>query len=144
MKTNKEIAEIFEDIAFLLEIKGENPFKIRSYKKVAELLKTIKKPLSEIREEGKLRELEGVGEAISKKIEEILNTGDCNLRRRLKEEFSEDLIKLRKVKGIGPKTAKKIYEKLGKSELTYYNIIRKASDILSATQIKNLKEFFSE
>ncbi len=67
MKENLKIAEIFEDIAFLLEIKDENPFKIKSYKRVAELIKKLRKPLRTIRDEKKLRELEGVGDAISKK-----------------------------------------------------------------------------
>ncbi len=141
MKTNREIAEIFEDIAFLLEVKGDNPFKIRSYKKVASLIKSLLKPLSEIREKGELKNLEGVGDAISKKIEEILDTGDCNLRRKLIEEFSPEFLSLRKVKGIGPQTAKRIYERLGAK-----NFLSAGKDklkkILSEKQLENLKEFF--
>ena len=139
---NKKIAEIFEDIAFLLEIEEENPFKIRSYKRVAELIKQIKKPIREIREEGKLKELEGVGEAISKKIEEILNTGDCNLRKKLLSKYSESVLRLRKIKGIGAKTAKKLVNKFG-PDINLKTLIenKEVNEILSQTQLKNIKFF---
>ncbi len=142
MKENLKIAEIFEDIAFLLEIKDENPFKIRSYKRVAELIKKLRKPLRIIRDEKKLRELEGVGDAISKKIEEILDTGDCNLRRKLLKEFSEDFLKLRKIKGVGPKTAKKIAEKFG-TKINLKKIISnpEIKNVISESQFKKIEEF---
>ncbi len=143
MKTNREIAEIFEDIGFLLEVKGDNPFKIRSYKKAASLIKSLLKPLSEIREKGELKKLEGVGEAISKKIEEILDTGDCNLRRRLIDEFSPEFLILRKVKGIGPQTAKKIYETFGTKDFLSADE-EELRKILSKKQFENLKGFLNE
>ena len=145
MKENLKIAEIFEDIAFLLEIKDENPFKIRSYKRVAELIKKLRKPLRIIRDEKKLRELEGVGDAISKKIEEILDTGDCNLRRKLLKEFSEEFLSLRKIKGIGPKTAKKIRENFGgKIKLAALIKDERLKKILSDKQLNTIKGFLSK
>ncbi len=109
MKTNKEIAELFEDIAFLLEIKGEEKFKINSYIKAALSIKRLPYPLYKYAEEGKLREIKGVGEAIEKKIKEAISTGEIGLRKRLLSEFPETLLELKKIPGIGAKTAKKLY-----------------------------------
>ena len=73
--TNSEIAAVFREIANLLEKKKENWFKIRAYRKVADEIEKLTVEISRLAEEGKLREIPGVGEAIEKKITEMLNTG---------------------------------------------------------------------
>ena len=84
--TNLEIAHVFREIAGLLEKKKENWFKIRAYRKVAEEIEKLTVELSRLAEEGKLREVPGVGEAIEKKITEMLNTGQLQFYEKLKAE----------------------------------------------------------
>ena len=87
--TNLEIANIFRDIASLLEKKKENWFKIRAYRKVAEEIDKLTVDLSHLADEGKLREIPGVGEAIAKKITEMLSTGKLQFYEKLKAEVGE-------------------------------------------------------
>jgi len=84
--TNLEIAAVFRDIGDLLAKKKENWFKIRSYRKAAEEIEKLTVDLSRLAEEGKLREILGVGEAIEKKITEMLNTGRLQFYEKLKAE----------------------------------------------------------
>jgi len=84
--TNLEIAAVFRGIAGLLEKKKENWFKIRAYRKVAEEIEKLTVELSQLAKEDKLREIPGVGEAIEKKITEMLNTGDLQFLEKLKAE----------------------------------------------------------
>ena len=87
--TNLEIANVFRDIASLLDKKKENWFKIRAYRKVAEEIDKLTVDLSRLAQEGKLREIPGVGEAIAKKITEMLNTGKLQFYEKLKTEVGE-------------------------------------------------------
>ena len=84
--TNPEIATVFRDIANLLEKKKENWFKILAYRKVAEEIEKLTVELSRLSEEGKLREIPGVGDAIEKKITEMLSTGRLQFYEKLKAE----------------------------------------------------------
>jgi len=86
---NSEIAEIFQDIAVLLELKGENPFKIRAYQKVARSIKQLTVEVEQLVTEGRLKEVPGVGEAITKKITELVNAGRLDYYEKLKAEFPE-------------------------------------------------------
>jgi DNA polymerase (family 10) len=88
--TNLEIANIFRDIASLLEKKKENWFKIRAYRKVADEIDKLQVGLSEVANDGKLREIPGVGEAIAKKITEMLETGKLQFYEKLKSEVGVD------------------------------------------------------
>ena len=88
--TNLEIAAVFRGIASLLEKKKENWFKIRAYRKVAEEIEKLAVELSQLAKEDKLREIPGVGEAIEKKITEMLNTGQLQFYEKLKVEVGVD------------------------------------------------------
>jgi DNA polymerase (family 10) len=110
--TNQEIAAIFHRIAALMELRDDNPFKIRSYRAAAEVIEDTPTPLAQIAAEGgaaRLRELPSVGEAISKKILEILATGTCKLYEELKAEVPETVLDLLRVEGVGMKTAQMLY-----------------------------------
>ena len=87
--TNLEIAVVFREIANLLEKRKENWFKIRAYRKVAEEIEKLTIDLSRLADEGKLREIPGVGEAIAKKITEMLSTGKLQFYEKLKAEVGE-------------------------------------------------------
>ena len=86
MMTNLEIAAVLRGIAGLLEKKKENWFKIRAYRKVAEEIEKLTVELSQTAKENKLREIPGVGEAIEKKINEMLDTGQLQFYEKLKAE----------------------------------------------------------
>jgi DNA polymerase (family 10) len=111
--TNKELTQIFLHIADILDIQGENPFKVRAYKKAAETLENFPQPISSLENLDTLQELPGIGEAISKKIKELLETGKLNYYEELKASEYAPLTELLKIPGMGPKHIKLVYDKLG-------------------------------
>jgi len=102
---NSEIAKVFQDIADLLELKGENPFKIRAYQKVVRSIEHLPVEIEQLVVEDRLKEIPGAGEAITKKITELVTTGHLDYYEKLKAEFPEGISTLLDVPGIGPKTA---------------------------------------
>ncbi len=84
---NSEIAGVFQDIAILLELKIENPFKIRAYQKVARSIKHLSEEVEQLVAEDRLKEVPGVGEVITKKITELVTTGKLDYYEKLKAEF---------------------------------------------------------
>ena len=112
---NSAIAQVFQDMADLLELKEDNPFKIRAYQRAARTIEGLPVELEEIMKEGKLREIPGIGEAISRKITELLITGNLQAYDKLRSEFPDDILSLMLVPGVGPKTAVRLYRKLGVS-----------------------------
>jgi len=109
---NQEVANIFRDIASILEIRGENPFRIRAYEKAALNIESLTGDIAAIAEGKELEKIPGVGKDLAKKIEEILNTGTCSHLEALKKETPEGLIEMLAVSGLGPKTVRLIYDKL--------------------------------
>ncbi len=110
---NKEIAEIFYQIADLLEIKGELEFKVRAYRRAAQRIETLEEDIEELCRKGKLRSIPGIGESIASKIKELIETGRLEYLEKLKREVPEDLIRLMDIPGVGPKKALILYKKLG-------------------------------
>ena len=110
---NSEIVRVFEDIADLLELKGENVFKIRAYQKVARAIEELPVEVAQLVAEDRLKEVPGVGEAITKKITELVTTGRLEYYEKLKSEFPEGISTLLDVPGIGPKTAMLLSSELG-------------------------------
>ncbi len=84
--TNFEVADVFEQIAQILESRSENPFKIRAYRNAVRTLENLPEPVSAIHSRGELKKISGFGEAIAGKTQEILTTGTCELYERLKAE----------------------------------------------------------
>ncbi len=102
-----------KQIADLLEIMGESVYKIRSYRKAVETLNLITDDISVLAKEGKLKDLPGIGEAISTKIEVIVKTGDSYYLKKLTQEIPLEVTSLMRVEGIGGKTAGRLYKELG-------------------------------
>ncbi len=109
---NSEVAKVFEDIADLLELKGENKFKIRAYQKAARSIDHSPVEVEQLVREDRLREIPGVGEAIAKKITELITTGKLQYYEDLKSEFPEGISTLLSVPGVGPKIAHKLATEL--------------------------------
>ena len=86
---NSEIAKVFQDIADLLELKQENPFKIRAYQRVVRTIEHLPVEVEQLVAEDRLREVPGVGEAITKKITELVTTGRLEYYEKLKAESPE-------------------------------------------------------
>jgi DNA polymerase (family 10) len=110
--TNQEIAAVFRRLADLLELRDENPFKIRSYRAAAETIEETTTPLVDLVAAGglaKLRELPGIGEAISKKIVELAETGTFRLYEEVKAELPPSILDLLKIDGIGLKTLQLLF-----------------------------------
>ncbi len=87
--TNTEIAQVFLEIAEMLKLKKDNIFKIRAYEKAARAIAELQMDVAQLAAEGRLKEIPGVGEAINKKITELVTTGKLAFYERLKAEFPE-------------------------------------------------------
>jgi len=131
---NSEIAVILEEVADLLELKGV-AFKPNAYRKAARSIRELKEELEEYRKKDDLRAIPGVGEAIAKKVEEILDTGKLRYLDELKEELPAGLLQLMEVPDIGPKTAMRLYMEL---RVTNLHELKAAAE---AHQIRDLKGF---
>ncbi len=108
---NTEIAGVFQDIADLLELKGENKFKIRAYQRAARAIEHLPEEIEVMLDEGDdLKSIPGVGEAIAKKTTDLVTTGKLGYYEELKAEFPEGITRLLEIPGIGPKTAIKLSE----------------------------------
>lgn len=110
---NRNVAQVFAHIAGLLELKGENPFKIRAYTRAAETFAHLETPLTQILEEGRLRTIPGVGQAICAKTEELLTTGRLGFYEKLKAEFPAGIQELTQVPELGPGIAYRLIHELG-------------------------------
>ena len=108
----KSIIEIFEEIGTLLEIKGENPFKSKAYYNAAKTLSAIDN-LEEIVKGKRLKEIKGIGDALSKKIEEFNETGRLEYFEELKREVPPSLLELMGIPNLGPKKINVLFKELG-------------------------------
>jgi DNA polymerase (family 10) len=114
---NASVAEMFDEIAALMEVAGENPFKIRAYKRAAEAVATLDDSIEDIAEAGRLREVEGLGEATAAKVQEFIATGQVRFLERLREEYPPGLVDLLRVPGLGPKKVALLYRERQVSSL---------------------------
>ena len=111
---NEEIARRFNRMASLMEIRGEDPFRLRSYRMAAEAIETWPTPMSEIVAEGgiaSLLELPGVGKALAGKIVELVQKGTFDAWDKLTAETPETVLDLLELPGVGPKTAAMLSQK---------------------------------
>ena len=107
-----QVAEILDDIATLLDLKGENPFKVRAYSNAARLLEGLDGDLKNLIESGRLADQKGIGSSLLEQITTLASTGTLTRYEELKSEFPQTLFELLKVPGLGPKKVKTLYEKL--------------------------------
>lgn len=116
---NADIARVFNEIADMLEIKGGDRFRIRSYRNAAVAVEGLSESLAALhaREPDGLKTIPGIGESTRKKIEEMLSTGRCARREELAAEVPEGLLEVIRVSGVGPKKAYVLYKELGVKDL---------------------------
>ena len=111
--TREVLIETLEEIALLLELKGENPFKIRAYRSGAALLQDYEGDILAFAREKKLREIRGIGDALQDKLHELVTTGELRYHQDLRAGFPETLFELFELPGLGPKKIKVLHETLG-------------------------------
>lgn len=109
---NQEVARLLYQIADLLELKNENAFKIRAYRRAAQAIESMSKPIESIAEEDKLDDIPGVGASIAEKILEYLDKGKLDYYERLKKKVPFDFEGLMSIEGLGPKKIQLLYKKL--------------------------------
>ncbi|MDW8095017.1 MAG: helix-hairpin-helix domain-containing protein, partial [Caldimicrobium sp.] len=110
---NREVADILRKTAQLLDIKGDNPYRIRAYERASQTIESLTKDVEELAREGKLETIPGIGADLANKIREILKTGTLSTFEELKKEIPPVLLTFLEIPGLGPKKVKVIYEKYG-------------------------------
>lgn len=115
--SNKEIAQIFENIADILEIQGESRFKFLSYRRAAETISELQRDLQAYADDGTLKELPGVGKAISDKIIELLETNKLEYYEKRKAEVPLSVLEIKRINGVGPKKAKLFWDELNITDI---------------------------
>ena len=108
-----KVVSIFREMADLLSIKGENPFRIRAYEKAAETLGRLPADLQELHKQDKLKSIPGLGKGMLEKIAAILDTGKFAAYEELKRDIPEGVRELLFIREVGPKTVKLLYQKVG-------------------------------
>ncbi len=111
------MAEVLEKIALLLELKGENPFKVRAYRQGAEVVLSMEEDVVELAKNEQLKGVKGIGDALREELYEMAATGGLGFYEKLKSEFPETIFHLFDVQGLGPKKIKALYETLGVDSL---------------------------
>ncbi len=118
--TNRQIAEMFNEIADLLDIDGENPFRVRAYRNAARTILSYPRSMAELVEEGfDLSQLRGIGKELAKKIAEIVTTGRLRYLERLKRSHPPQLEALLKIPGLGPGRVRLLHEMLHINSIKY-------------------------
>jgi DNA polymerase (family 10) len=111
---NIEIARVLNEYADLLDIQDENPFRVRSYRKAAQTIEGLSRPVVELVEEGEdLTQLPGIGSSMAEHIQEILSTGTLAALADMHRHLPETLAALLRLEHLGPKRARRLYEELG-------------------------------
>lgn len=131
-----EIAAVLVEIGTLLELKGENPFKIRAYQSGARVLEALSEDeIAERVKAGTLDEVKGVGEALAQKISELHTTGRLEFFEKLKSSIPAGMVELLQIPGVGPKKIRALNEKLG------VDSIAKLQQVAQEGQIATLEGF---
>jgi len=144
--SNHEIAEVFNEIADILDLKGDNVFKIRAYRRASQLVESLEKPLSEISD---LESLPGIGKELAEKIRTLLRGEPLETLEKLRAEVEPGLLQLLKIRGMGPKRVKTLSEKLGVKGLDDFKRVIEAEEILELPGfgkklVEDLKKGLSE
>lgn len=137
---NYEIASIFNEMAELLEIKDENPFKIRAYRKAAQSIESLTQDIEEISKKGGLREIPGIGKELAAKIDEIIATGKLRAYEKLKDRIPAVILEMMAIPGIGPKTAKLLYDKFKLKSVAQLEKLARHHKICKLPNIKEKTE----
>lgn len=115
--TNADVARVFEEIAVLLEIQGEDGFRVNTYRKVARTVEDLASDIHDVAARGELAKLPGIGKASAEKLAELLATGRVILREELRQQVPDTLLELLRVPSLGPKKAALLWREVGVTSL---------------------------
>ncbi len=110
---NRRVAEVLDTIARLLEIRGENPFKVRAYQNAARTISSLPDDVKVLLNSGKLDELPGIGEALRDKISQLASTGRLDYYEDLRKEVPAGVLEMLSIPSLGPKKARVLWKELG-------------------------------
>ena len=130
---NQEVSRIFREIAKILELKGENIFRIRAYERAAQSMDNLEESVESFAEKDALREIPGIGADLAEKIKEIIKTNKLKYLQELKKQTPQGLLNLMEIPSLGPKTVKKLYEELK------IDTIEKLEKAAQSGKLKNLE-----
>ncbi|MFN5676023.1 MAG: helix-hairpin-helix domain-containing protein, partial [Roseiflexaceae bacterium] len=111
--TNKDVYELFDAIADLMEILGEDRFRILAYRRASQALQTVELPLYELHQRNRIHKIDGLSKGMAEKVAELFVTGDIEYYSRLQERMPVGVRELLRVPHIGPRTAGRLYNELG-------------------------------
>lgn len=114
---NMQIALIFKEIADILQILGENEYKVRAYRRAVQAIQSLDENILVLHQQGRLLEIEGIGRELARKIADFLDAGSFEAYDQLKKRVPTGLLQILNIPGLGPKSVRLIYEKLGISSL---------------------------
>ncbi len=126
---NREVAEMFFNVADMLAIRGDNIHRILAYRRGAESLEGLGRDVNQVYAEGKLTDIPGVGKTLAEKIEEMLTTGRLEFYECLSREIPPTLVDMLRIEGLGPKRVKQIYDHLGVMTIADLQVATKAGKL---------------
>jgi len=129
--SNSQLAQVFNQVADLLEIKGEIIYKILAYRKAADAFNDLDRNVHDIWQEGKLQEIPGIGKAIAEKVDELLTTGHLSFLEKLTKEVPVSLTEILRVPDIGPKKVALFWKQAGITNLDELASAAKAGKLRS-------------
>ncbi|MBU0756173.1 MAG: histidinol-phosphatase, partial [Planctomycetes bacterium] len=132
---NKSVAGFLSRVAMFLELKGESPFKVRSYRNASMTIQDLEEEVTSLIEEGTLTRIKGIGKGLSESISEFIERGSSTLLEALESEVPEGLVEMTGLRGLGPAKVKAIYDKLHISSL------RELEYACLENRLKDLKGF---
>ncbi|MGI9534179.1 MAG: DNA polymerase/3'-5' exonuclease PolX [Thermodesulfobacteriota bacterium] len=133
MNINNEIARIFSNIGNMLDITGENPFKVRAYKNASRNISALDNDLKSYSDNNKIESIKGIGKDLTKKIKEFIDTGKIQYYEDLKTKVPEDILDILNIQGIGPKLLTTLYNDFGVKNFD------DLEDIIDSTELKEAK-----
>jgi DNA polymerase (family 10) len=137
---NFEVAQVFNEIADLLEIQNANPFRIRAYRKAAQNIESLTQNIEEIAKKGSLEEIPGIGKDLAGKIREIVATGRLKYYEDLKKKIPAIILDMVAIPGIGPKTANLLYDKFKLKSIDQLEKLARSHKICVLPNIKEKTE----
>ncbi|HEY3273384.1 MAG TPA: helix-hairpin-helix domain-containing protein, partial [Methanocella sp.] len=137
---NQGVADVLFDISRLLELEGEDAYRIRAYRKAAQNIEGLDDDVNAYYREGRLRDIPGVGESIARTIAELLDTGRSGLYEALKKEIPPELYEVIEVPGIGRRTALKVHSALGAKTIEDFRRAAKSHRIRKVRSLGDVKE----
>lgn len=130
---NDEIAQRFEEIADMMDILGEDTFRVLSYRRAARQLEALTEDVEDLVREGRVNQIPGIGEALGEKIKEYVTTGRIAYYDELRAKFPPGVLDLLRIRGLGPKKVRMLWQELG---ITDIDTLRKAAETHRLSKLK--------